>query len=178
MIIFNQKTLSALIAGALVFGTSSVVAQEEAIEKAELEAMIGGAKDGSGAYYTDYRECKLSSPSEVHRFELLCGEATYLEVSVEDITRPYNDHWRVTVQANNAYESVGVAESPDKVPARVYNGYLEPTYLKAAVACRYVADGYGSPQITTGWGRVHFQSDASYCELFDHGVQYDEPDAL
>lgn len=193
MTIFNQKTLSTLIAGTLVFGSSSVVAQDsegakEAMEKAmkETEVVEANGENQANAmaiprYYTT-RYCRLYSPSQVHRFELLCYGGTYLEVLARDASYPY-DHWRVTAQANNAYESVAVTESLPGVPwwgapARVYNGYNKPTYLKAAVACRYVADAFGYPHYSTGYAEVAFLSDASHCNLYDHGAQYDEPDAL
>lgn len=133
-------------------------------------------------YYFDNAYCKLKSPSEVHRFELLCSNATYLNVYIKDAAGPFSDHWRATVQGNNAYESVAVTESGLNFgygsPARVYNGYYPfSTYLKAAVVCRYVADGLVSPQFTTGWAQFAFVSDASWCILLDHGVHYDEPDA-
>ena len=184
----------ALVAGLLTVGSSLVFGDSAVDENTDLDKLLPEivpvpCKVGENCvlpepkYYFDDAYCKLKSVSEVHRFEFLCDGATYFDVYLRDAAGPSGDHWRATVQANNAFESIAVTESGPKfswgAPARVYNGYypLVPTSLKAAVVCRYVADGLVSPQFTTGYAQLAFVSDASWCRLLDHGVHYDEPDA-
>ena len=188
--LLNRNTLVTLVAGLLTVGSSLVFGDSAVDENTDLDKLlpdivrapceVGKCPLPEPQYYFDDIYCKLTSVSEVHRFELLCDEATYLNVFLRDAAGPASDHWRATVQANNAYESIAVTESGPNfgwgVPAGVYNGYLRPTYLKAAVVCRYVADGLGSPQATPGWAQLAFVSDGK-CRLLDHGVRFDEPDA-
>lgn len=195
--LLNRSSLTTLVAGLLMVGSSSVLGNpalktdEIDLEKllpdiVESTCEVGECPLPAPLYYFDYAYCKLYSPSQVHRYELLCENATYLNVYIRDTAAPSSDHWRATVQANNAYESIGVTESGPffswGAPARVYNGYPKPAYLKAAVACRYVADGVNhltgviSPQILTGWAQLAFISNG-WCKFIDHGVHFDEPDA-
>ncbi len=195
---FYRQIGFAVIAGSLSLGSFSSMAQKTDIaqntDNETLDVLKKAPKivPAPGAYvwaddtvpeprWREHAYCRLFSPSQVHRFELLCRGATYLNTYVRDASFQPGDHWRVTAQANNAYESVAVTESgPDYwwgTPARVYNGYNYPTYLKAAVGCRYVADALNSPQLVTGWAEVAFLSDG-FCFLIDHGTHFDEPDTL
>jgi hypothetical protein len=199
--LLNRNSLTTLVAGLLMVGSSSVLGNP-ALNRDEinLENLLPDIVESPCEvgecplpeplyYFTPY--CKLYSPSQVHRYELLCENATYLNVYIRDAAAPSSDHWRATVQANNAFESIAVTESGPNfswgAPARVYNGYPTPpapTYLKAAIGCRYVADGVNpfikpnsiSPQLLTGWAQLAFTSNGR-CRFFDHGVHFDEPDA-
>lgn len=115
--------------------------------------------------------CIINSPYEVHRYELKCDEATFLDVIVEDCCIS-GDLWQAKVKVWDSKPNTAITITPNKaneesVPARVYNSggtNNNPKQLTALVECSYKS----GVNIFPAASLFKTKSDG-YCKLKDLG---------